>query len=105
MGVRLLGGPEAIANHNTTLGGILMAYYSAGVVGGAIVGSLLPIGRTILGRIVLSLIGAFVFVFCIVTAVDGPFWNWRATDWGFVVFGTIVFGVAGSLAWLKARTG
>jgi hypothetical protein len=81
LGLFLLSGEEPFAKNQTSLFAVLLTYYTAGAVGGALLGSLLPLSRSFLGRFVLGIVGPFVFFLCVV-ARQGPFWNWGNLNGG-----------------------
>lgn len=101
----ILGGGRNVRNAEVGFGAIVASYYAAGVIGGALVGTLLPLGRSLPGRLLLGCIAAFTACFCVLMAMNGPFWHWGARNWRglFVLSG--LFGVIGGAGWkrLNAR--
>ena len=101
LGLLLLSGDESFSKHETSLGVVLLTYYAAGTVGGALVGGMLPLARTLPGRVVLGLLAAFIVFFCVVTAVEGPFWRWGQFEWVRVAIPTFFFGTVCSVLWRR----
>ena len=97
----MLIGSNAESSQDLSIGTVVLTYYLAGGIGGALVGSMLPLGRHIAGRVVLGLIAAFILAFCISTAMAGPFWHWEASEWEFVGFFVVVMGGVGSILWRR----
>ena len=87
-----VGGREAFEKKGTTPLAVILSYYAAGIIGGAIVGAMAPLTRWLPGRILAAVCTAFVSTFCIGVAVHGPPWGWDAADRHWLVFGTIVYG-------------
>jgi hypothetical protein len=96
LGVFLVAGSRSFARVDTTLGAAVIAYYSAGLLGGVLAGLMLPLGRFLFGAVVLGILVGTVFFFCIEVATSGPFWQWTSTNWKAVLaLGAIVGGLCG----------
>lgn len=102
IGLYLLSGSEPFAKLETSLSVVLLTYYAAGSVAGALVGILSPLGRSLPGRIVLGLIGAYAVFFCIFVALRGPFWLWTPSEWRGVWVLALLFGVFCAIFWKRA---
>ena len=85
-----VAGSRAIESSGATVSGLLLAYYSAGVVGGALVGMLVPLARRPGGTILVGCVTAVIVLFAVQTARKGPFWNWDRRT----VLQTTLLGVA-----------
>lgn len=102
VGLYLVSGAEPFAKHETSLSVVLLTYYAAGSVAGALVGILSPLGRSLLGRVLLGLIGAFTVFFCISVATHGPFWRWTPSEWQDLGVLTLIFGGVCAVFWKRA---
>ena len=80
---------------------VLATYVGSGIVGGVAYGVLHPLGRTVLGRVVLAvLIGTLVF-FGITVATDGLPSNWSRDSWEQTVILGGLMGVPIGLLWRR----
>lgn len=94
----VLRGPQPFRESGATLQSALLAYYSAGLIGGLLVGILWPIADGLLGRLVMGMIVGLVFFGCIEVAVSGgAFWHWTRNSWEDVLVLGIGMGGAGGL--------
>ena len=99
--VFLLSGGDAFLRYDTSFPVVVLTYYAAGILGGGLIGSLLPFASSLPGRILLGALGGLVVFFCLGLAMNGPFGNWSPTDWQDIAFlGLGMGGVAGAL-WRK----
>ena len=71
-----VAGSRAIERSGATVAGLLFAYYSAGVIGGALVGALSPLARRPGGTILIGCVTAVVVLIVMQTARKGPIWTW-----------------------------
>ena len=100
--VFLVSGSDAFDKYETSLPIVVVTYYASGILGGATIGAFLPMAKHFLGRIVLGIIGGLIVFFCIVMAMEGPFWNWSSTDWETVAFAGVVMGGIAGAFWRRA---
>jgi len=90
--------PGSNSNHTTIgIGAVIAAYFGAGIVGGAVIGSLSPLARSWTGMVVLGMTTGIVFFFFIETATSGPFWTWQANAWKEVTVLGLGLGTVGAL--------
>ena len=99
VGLYLVEGAVPFSKNGTSLGIVLLVYYLAGGIGGAVVGLLMPLTRTLLGVVVVGIVVAFVVFFCIGTASSGPAWRWTPSAWRQLGYLSISFGTAGGVGW------
>ena len=85
-----VAGSRAIERSGATVAGLVLAYYSAGVIGGALVGALIPLARRPGGTILIGCVTAVIVVFALQTARKGSFWNWDRRT----ILQTTLLGVA-----------
>ena len=98
----VIAGPDKFSNE-ISMRDVIAAYYVAGIGGGAIVGAISPLGRSLPGRIAVAMVAALIAFLCIGVAVEGPFWRWGASQWKLTVFLACLFGVALGIATRKHR--
>jgi hypothetical protein len=101
VGLFLISGREAFEKYNVSVIAVLATYYAAGIIGGALVGLALPMARSFFGRIVVGVVAALVFFFCVFVAMQGPFWHWTSDVWGSVASLGLIFGVVCSVLWRR----
>ena len=71
---------------------IVLAYYSAGIVGGGLVGFVLRFGDNWCTRIAGSLLGWFAAFFCIGVAKSGSVLNWDRGRWQLLIVLSVIAG-------------
>lgn len=71
---------------------IILSYYSAGIVGGGLVGFVLRFGDRWRTRIAASLIGWFTLYFCVVVAKYGSVLNWDSGRWQLLIALSVLSG-------------
>jgi hypothetical protein len=101
--VYLMRGGGQFAKYDTTYAATIAAYYSAGIIGGGIVGVLLPIRQNWAGALLLGLIAALVACLCIEIALSGPFWRWESSNWEEVLVLSGFFGTIAAFLFRKRR--
>lgn len=102
--IYFLSGTEAFTKHQTTIGAVLLTYYVAGSIGGATVGAMIPLGRSLPGRIAIGIVAATIFFTCVFVAMYGPLWVWSDRTWQNLAISAALFGVVCSALW-KSATG
>ena len=90
-------GRRATQPSDISIQGAILAYYSAGIMGGALVGAMLPIGRSWAGMVTLGAVTALTFFFCVEVALMGPFWLWRSEVWREIGVLALLIGVPGGI--------
>ena len=98
-----LGGASVLEEYNTSLATVILAYYSGGLLGGLIVGLLMPMTRHWVGSLLVRLVVAAVVLLGARMAMSGPPWVWDRAKWDSVLFLTIVFAIGSFLAWPLKR--
>ena len=94
-------GDAPFAKNEVTMPLVLATYVASGIVGGVAYGVLHPLGRTVLGRVVLAvLIGTLVF-FGITVATDGLPSHWSRESWEQTVILGALMGVPIGLLWRR----
>lgn len=101
----ILGGGRNLRAAEVSLGAIVGAYYAAGLIGGALVGTLLPVGRSLPGRLLLAFIAAFTACFCVSMAMNGPFWLWGGREWRGLFAVSGLLGAIGGAGWTRLTAG
>lgn len=71
---------------------VILAYFAAGSIGGALAGALSPLGRSVLGSMVLGTFIAIFAVGAIMLAVFPP-GTWNEAHWLTWGLCTVIFGV------------
>lgn len=94
----LLSGPSAFERVGASFQAVIVTYLVTGLVGGAVVGLLLPWWKYFPGALVLGLVTAFVFGFAIETATHGPVWRWNGNVWFYLAVFSLLFGIGGPIA-------
>jgi hypothetical protein len=90
-----VSGPEPFDKLGVTLETVVMTYLLGGVVAGAIVGALLPLRRTAVGRSFVGFVAAVPVFIGIFYAMQGNPARWDSSDWEGVVVISVAFGIAG----------
>lgn len=93
-----LHGEAPFRKNETSLGVVIATYYTAGFLGGAVVGLLMRFSKSAFGMLLIGVAAAFVFFFCVASAVDGPFWRWDGEVWFELTALVVFFGIAAPLA-------
>lgn len=75
----LAGGPRAFSAIGTTVYAVVLCYYVAGIVGGALVGLLLPLTGTLGGRMLVGIVASLVLGISAQTTLKGAIWHWDRT--------------------------
>jgi hypothetical protein len=88
----VLRGSAPFESDDTTIWVVLLTYYSAGALGGAVIGALLPLARWRVGRTMLTFLGVSIAILCIEIAMSGPFWHWSGDTWHELMVLTLIFG-------------
>lgn len=87
--------------HGTTLVMILLTYYTAGIIGGALLGALVPLTRSLPGLIAVVTLVAWLVYVCTFVTLKGPFWTWSAEQWmDSMILGLLIGPVVG-VGWWK----
>jgi hypothetical protein len=91
----LLTGAQAFEDMGVTLPAILAVYLLGGVVGGGVVGLLLPIAQSsLVGAIMIGVFGMIPVVTGVAISIDGfPPWNSDTTE--AIVFISLILGAYG----------
>jgi hypothetical protein len=92
--VYLVGGRGAFDEMGTTVYAVLLCYYIAGIIGGALVGLLLPLTRTLVGRMLVGGIASLVVCVSAQTTLQGAAWHWDRTT---LVVTTVIAVVVGMI--------
>ncbi|MDB4916987.1 MAG: hypothetical protein JWM95_4631 [Gemmatimonadetes bacterium] len=101
VGLFLFEGPGVFDKNGTSVGAVVVMYYAAGLLGGVVVGILLPLTRSLLGIIAVGVLVALIVFFCVAIGLEGPFWRWGPSVWRqLMVFG-VIFGVPVSIGCRK----
>jgi hypothetical protein len=96
-----ISGPEAFVDRGTTLDSMLVSYYAAGILGGTVIGAMIPLARSFMGRALIGWAGAFIVFFCLTTAVEGPLWQWQRREWIGLLVATAFFGTVCPILWAR----
>jgi hypothetical protein len=92
-----LRGPDPFASKGTTVGSVILMYYTAGITGGTVVGVLLPVTQTLVGVVTAGMIAGLIVVFCGCITLYGVFWEWDANVWKTVGMLGPIFGATGAI--------
>lgn len=88
--------------NGVSLGGIVAAYYGAGVAGGAIVGALSPLLRWRLGATIVGIVAGFVVFLGIGLATEGHISRWTGRTWETaIVLGTLFGVICSNIIWRR----
>jgi hypothetical protein len=94
-------GSAPFAKNEVTLPLVLATYAASGIAGGVAYGVLHPLGRTMVGRVVLAvLIGTLVF-FGLTVATDGLPSHWTRDSWEQTVILGGLMGIPIGLLWRR----
>src|SRR5947209_6926826 len=91
----LLRGSEPFSRLGTTVLVVIASYFAGGISGGAVVGILQPLGRSLLGAIFVGIVAACFVFLGIGVAADGPPSHWDDVAWISWSGCALVFGVIG----------
>lgn len=97
-------GDSVFAKQHVTYAGVIALYLGGGVIAGAIVGALSPLARHDAGVPVIGVAAALPVALASRTLMYG-FVSWRTFDTAFVGFLTLLWGLTGSLVYLRGRDG
>lgn len=75
----------------------ILAYYSAGTIGGAVIGAMLPLRDSWPGIVLLGVVTALILFFCVEIATSGPFWLWNGEVWREMAMLAVLCGVPGAI--------
>ncbi len=90
--IRLVGGPAPFASNGTTYLGLVSVYFGGFLLGGFLIGLLMPLSRFMVGRMLLGIMGVFP-VYLAVNMESKPVREWFASDnLVFAVFASVVVG-------------
>lgn len=103
--VSLLASGGSDAPSPNDLAAVVGVYYSAGIMGGAVGGLLLPFRRHLAAALATGVIGAFFAACGFATLSAGhEFWSWDRYTWEAVAFVSAVLGGRGGyLYWRASR--
>ncbi|MFN2398928.1 MAG: hypothetical protein ABR543_09875 [Gemmatimonadaceae bacterium] len=93
--IYLLLGPSAFDRNGITLLGAIMAYFTAGVVGGIVVGLFRPLVRSLLGRMAAGILVAVPVFLVIGVTADGNITGWTGDEWVALGISSVFLGIAG----------
>lgn len=94
----LLRGPSLLAKYNTTLLGLIAAYFVGGLAAGAAVGLLSPWGRRRSGAALLGFVGAFLALYAIGIAMT-PRASWLSSTPLVAAFCAAILGPILGISW------
>jgi hypothetical protein len=99
-GLYLLEGSRPFDRLHTTLGIVVLMYFSGGIAAGVTVGLLQPLARSRAGAIFVGIIAAFFVFLGIGVGMDGLPSRWGGDSWGSVVLCAVLFGAfGGNMFW------
>jgi hypothetical protein len=96
-----LRGPDPFSSQGTTVGSVVLMYYAAGTIGGAVVGMMSPLTRTWIGMAFAGASAGTIIVFCGCVSLYGGFWQWDADVWKIVAIFGPALGVTSAIMWRK----
>lgn len=96
--VRIIAGPSAFEEMNTTYLAVVLTYYAGGIGGGGVFGLLLPLARTLWGTVLLGYLAALPTVVGIRIATDG-FSPWTMPDTVALVFTPLIGALVAYNLW------
>ena len=99
IGLYALEGPRPFEQNGTSIAVVLATYYAAGVIGGGVVGLLMPFTASIVGSAAVGVLVAFISFFGIAIANEGPAWRWSSAVWVQLLIFAFLFGTTLSLGW------
>ena len=83
-----------------SLGRIVASYFAAGLLGGPVVGAMLPLRRSYVGTLALATVGSVLVFGIFGIAERGAFWHWDVSAWKKAVTLGAIFGLTiGTLDW------
>jgi hypothetical protein len=88
-------GPAPFAAHGVSLQIVLLTYYAAGILGGLVVGVMLPVARNSVGALLVGVVIGLIVFFCIEVASSGPVWKWTSDAWEDVLVLGALLGAPG----------
>ena len=97
----VVGATRTASEYQLGLGVIIGTYYAAGIIGGGVVGLMLPMTGRLPGRILVGVVAAVVVFTCIESAMHGPFVRWKAETWQDVLLLGTFFGVVSGVFWRR----
>ena len=102
--IRLAAGPAPFVQNGTTYHGLVTVYFGGFLLGGLLIGLLMPLNKFLPGRIVLGIIAVFP-VYLAVNMENKPVHEWFASEnLVFAVFASLVVGAgAGIWTWIDDR--
>src|SRR6266566_284579 len=77
--IRLAAGPAPFARNGTTYHGVLRGYFGGFLLGGLLIGLLMPLSKFVVGRMLLGAIGVFP-VYLAINMESKPIHEWFASD-------------------------
>lgn len=77
-----------------SLRSIVLTYYAAGILGGALVGLVLRLGDNWRTRTVACILGSFAFYGCVAVAMEGSVLRWDRGQWQMVIAISVLAGAA-----------
>ena len=92
---QLFGERYIVAERGTDIASLVLSYLAAGIVGGAIIGWLLPAGKSIPGKMFLGVLASLILFFCVQSARRGPVWIWDRKTVLDTTLIAVVFGIIG----------
>lgn len=63
---------------------------------------MMPLTRNLAGRVIVSVIVAFVVFFCLTVAMEGPAWLWGTEQWQDLLVLSFLLGIPGGVLWRRA---
>jgi hypothetical protein len=95
-------GSQTLPRSGASLSRILLAYYAAGILGGAIVGLLLGYTQNLVGKVVVGAVAGAIFYLSIQIALKGPIWQWdNRSLLQTTILGLVIGGISGP--WIAYR--
>jgi hypothetical protein len=77
-----LGNPaETTRRYQVTFLSVIAAYYSAGILGGLVVGFLFRFRKAWAGAFFLGIVSSAITIMCVETALNGVPWLWNGELW------------------------
>jgi hypothetical protein len=100
----LVGGRRVFEELNTSFLAALISYFAAGIIGGALVGLLQPLARTLVGTMIVGAIASLVVCLSAQTTLKGAIWTSnRPTLITTILIAIVVGFVLGPLAAREVR--